>query len=111
MRTGISRVVPGNFSQAGCNANNEFTDRIDYGFIVAVFVVFEPDPVVVVSKVFEKIEKVCGKTVEFRHGGPSETLRPVTRGCYGRPGSCLVYTGRSAVVNAFSQKVVLKRER
>ena len=97
MRPGISRVVPGNFSQAGCNANNEFTDRTDYGFIVAVFVVIEPGPVVVASKLFEKIKKVFGKTVEFRHGDPGKKLLFVTRRCYGRIGHRLAYADSSAV--------------
>ena len=67
MRTGISLVMPGNFFQAGCHANNELTDRADHGFMVAVFVFIEPGPVVVLSKVFEKTEKVLRKTVEFNH--------------------------------------------
>ena len=97
MRPGISRVVPGNFSQTGCNADNEFTNRTDYGFVVAVFVVVEPDPVIVVSKLFEKIEKVLGKTVEFRHRDPGEKLLFVTRSRYSRLGHRLAYTDSSAV--------------
>ena len=67
MGPGISFVVPGDFFQTGRNADNEFTDRTDYRFIVAIFVVVEPGTVVVVSKVFEKTKKIPGKTVEFRH--------------------------------------------
>ena len=67
MRPWISREMPGNFSQTRCNANNELTDRTDYGCIVAVFVVIEPGPVVVVAKVFEKTEKVFRKIVVFGH--------------------------------------------
>ena len=67
MWPGIGLVVPGDFSQTGRYANNELTDRTDYGFIIAVFIVVEPGPVVVVFKVFEKTEKVFGKTAEFRH--------------------------------------------
>ena len=67
MRPGISRVMPGNFSQTGCDTNNEFADRANHGLMVAIFVVIEPGPVVIVAEVFEKIEKVFRKTVEFGH--------------------------------------------
>ncbi len=80
MGPGISRVVPGDFSQARRNANNEFTDRADDGFIIAIFIVVEPGAVVVVSKVFEKTEKVCWKTVEFSHAGYAQECRNTRRG-------------------------------
>ena len=62
--------MPGDFSQVRGEANDKFADGADDRFMVAILVVIEPDPVVVVSKVFEKCKKILGKTIEFRHRDP-----------------------------------------
>jgi len=80
MWPGISFVVPGDFSQTGRYTNYEFTDWTDYGFIITVLVIVEPDPVVVVSKVFEKIEKIFGKTVKYCHARCSLKWRKIRLG-------------------------------